>query len=159
VNALSTDPGLITRIEKGWMHVKVPVGSGCSACPNKAACTFSGPDRAYRTFRVHHAAGCQVGDRVLVHVPGAVLGVTALVMIALPVALLLAGYSLLVCCMRFTYATLLLWLTGITLWIGAMYGANQWMERSARFHERVRPVADIRRGAERVEELTAEGKE
>ncbi|MFQ6004465.1 MAG: SoxR reducing system RseC family protein [Woeseia sp.] len=139
----STDPGLITRIENGWMYVKVPVGLGCNACPTKSACTFSGPDRAYRTFRIRHIAGCQVGDRVLVQVPGRVLGITALVMIVLPVVMILAGYNLLVCCMRFPYATLLLWLIGTALWIAAIYGANYWMEHGIRFQERVWPVAEL----------------
>lgn len=145
MNELSTEPGLITRIEDGWMHVKVPVGLGCNACGNKSLCTFSGPERAYRTFRIKHIAGCEVGDRVLVHLPGSVLAITALVMIALPVAMILAGYGLLVCCLQFPYATLLLWLTGVVLWAAALYGANYWMERGVRFQERVRPVAELLR--------------
>lgn len=147
MSELSTDPGLIIRIENGWMYVKVPVGLGCNACPNKMACTFSGPDRAYRTFRIRHIAGCQVGDRVLVHVPARVLGLTALVMIVLPVVMILAGYKLLACCMQFPYAPLLLWLIGAALWMAALYGANYWIEHGVRFQERVRPVAELLREA------------
>jgi len=62
---LSSEPGLITCIEKEWMHVKVPVGNGCAACPNSSKCTFNGPDRAYRSFRIRRTADCQIGDRVL----------------------------------------------------------------------------------------------
>ncbi len=138
---LSPDPGLITSIEAGWMHIKVPVGHGCRACPNKTACTFSGPDRAYRTFRIRYVEGCQIGDRVLVIVPASAIGVAALVMLVLPVLMLFGGYVLLECCMEFPYATVLLWLAGIVLWFAAMYGANYWMEHAARFQERVQPVA------------------
>jgi positive regulator of sigma E activity len=157
VNELTTDPGLITRIENDWMFVKVPVGLGCSACANKSACTFSGPKRAYRTFRIRQIAGCQVGDRVLVHVPGAVLGITALVMIALPVALILVGNSLLVCCLKFPYATLLLWLVGAALWMAAMYGANYWIEHGVRFQDRIWPAAERLREAGESADSAKEG--
>jgi positive regulator of sigma E activity len=145
VSELSSDPGLITRIENGWMHVKVPVGLGCRACPNKTVCTFSGPDRAYRTFRIRHVEGCQTGDRVLVNVPISVLGVTALVMLGLPIVMILGGYGLLDCCVKFPNAMVLLWLAGAVMWLAAMYGANHWMEHSARFRERVQPVAELLR--------------
>ncbi len=125
------------------MYVKVPVGLGCRACPNKTLCTFSGPDRAYRTFRIRHIEGCRKGDRVLVNVPISVLGVTALVMLGLPIVMILGGHGLLDCCVQFSYATALLWLAGVALWFAAMYGVNHWMEHAARFQERVRPVADL----------------
>lgn len=145
MSASSSDPGLVTRVENGWMHVKVPVGLGYRACPNKTACTFSGPDRAYRTFRIRHVEGCRKGDRVLVSVPVLVLGVTALVMLGLPIVMVLGGYNLLVCCMLFPYATPLLWLAGVVLWLAAMHGANHWMEHAAQFQARVRPVAELLR--------------
>ena len=156
---LSTEPGLITRIEKGSMYVKVPVGLGCNVCPNKLSCTFSGPERAYRTFRVHHEEGCRVGDRVLVHVPGAVLGVTGLVFVGLPFLLVLGGYSLLSCCVQFPFAALFLWIIGIALWLAAMYGANAWIERGVQFRERVEPVAELLRRHERISDPTAESYE
>lgn len=156
MNPLSTEPGLITRIEKGNMYVKVPIGHGCSVCPNKMSCTFSGPERAYRTFRVYHEKGCRVGDRVLVHVPGAVLGVTGLVFVGLPFLLILGGYSLLTCCMQLPYATFFLWVLGISLWLGAMYGANAWIERGVQFRERIEPVEELRRRHERISNPTGE---
>jgi len=137
---LTTDPGLIIRIDKGWMYVKVPVGSGCGACAMKSQCTFSGPNSAYRTFRVRQVPDCRVGDRILVDVPSNVLGVTGLVLVVLPVALILAGYWLIQCCLQFPYATPLLWLTGIAVWLVAMFAANRWVDRSARFSERITTV-------------------
>lgn len=122
------------------MHVKVPVGGGCGGCPNKMSCNFTGPERAYRTFRIPVEEGCRVGDRVLVHVPGAVLGLTGLVLLGLPVVLLLGGYALLECCVRFPTATLLLWVAGIVIWLAAMYGTNKWIERGAQFRERIEKV-------------------
>jgi len=145
VSSWTTNLGLITRINDGWMEIKVSLLDKCSACANKSMCTFSGPENAYQTFRVPRVTNCRVGDRVLVQVPGTRLAMTALVMIALPLVLLLSGYALRDCCMRFPYATLLLALIGIALWIAAMYGANRWMERNIRFQERVYPVKDLMR--------------
>ncbi len=142
---LSTEPGLITRIDDSSMYVKVPVGLGCNACPNKMSCTFSGPERAYRTFRVHREPACRVGDRVLVHVPGAVLGVTGFVFVALPFLMILGGYGLWSCCLQFPYATILLWGVGISMWVAAMYGANIWIEHGVQFRERVEPIDEMRR--------------
>jgi positive regulator of sigma E activity len=159
MNTLSTEPGLIIRIEEGSMYVKVPVGLGCNACPNKSACTFSRPERAYRTFRLRYITGCHVGDRVLVHVPGAALAITALVLIVLPFVFILAGCGLLTCCVRFPHATIILWLVGVALWLAAMYGANLWMEHAVRFRERVRTVAELRRDSARVEGSTNGGQE
>lgn len=137
---LSENPGLVTRIENGWMHVKVPVGSGCGTCAVKSQCTFSGPNSAYRTFRVRQVPDCSVGDRILVEVPSSVLGVTGLVLVVLPAAMILAGYWLIQCCLQFPYATPLLWLAGITVWLAAMYAANRWVDRSARFREQITTV-------------------
>jgi positive regulator of sigma E activity len=137
---LSKNPGLVTRIENGWMHVKVPVGSGCGACAIKSQCTFSGPNSAYRTFRVRQVPDCRVGDRILVHVPANVLGVTGIVLVGLPVAMILAGYWLIQRYLQFPYATPLLWLAGIAIWLVAIFSANRWVDRSARFSERITPV-------------------
>ena len=141
----STDPGLIVAIDADVMRVKVPVGRGCGVCLNKTSCTFSGPERSYRTFQVRREEGCHVGDRVLVHVPGSVLGLSGLVFSILPFVLILVGYKLLDCCFGFPYATVVLWAAGVIVWLGAMYGANAWMERSVRFHERITPIADLLR--------------
>ena len=135
--SLSTDPGLVTRIDNGWMYIKVPVGSGCKACVRKSQCTFSGPKRAYRTFRVRQAPECRVGDRILVDVPSSAFTVAGIVLVMLPVLMILAGYWLLDNWLRFPYATPLLWLTGIASWLALMFAVNKWMERSARFNERV----------------------
>lgn len=34
--ALSTNPGLMPRIDNDWMYVKVPVGPGCNDQPRPA---------------------------------------------------------------------------------------------------------------------------
>lgn len=137
--ALSTNPGLVMRIDKGWMYVKVPVGSGCHACERKSQCTFSGPERGYRTFRVRQVPDCRVGDRILVDVPSSALTVAGIVLVLVPVLMILAGYWLLHAWLRFPYATPLLWLIGLAAWLALMFAVNKWMERSARFNERVTP--------------------
>jgi positive regulator of sigma E activity len=158
INPRNSEPGLITRIDEGSMYVKVPLGLGCKTCPNKSACTFSGPERAYRTFRVRRIQGCRVGDRVLVHESGATLAITWLVLVVLPLVLILAGYGLLTCCVQFPYATFVLWVIGVALWIAAMYAANLWVERGVHFRERVQPVTNLRHKSERIEKSRMEGR-
>ncbi len=137
---LSTNPGLVTKIDKGWMYVKVPVGSGCHACARKSQCTFSGPARAYRTFRIRQVPTCRVGDRVLVDVPSGALAVAGIVFVIVPVVMILTGYWLLDSWLPFPHVTPLLWLIGIATWLALMFAVNKWMERSARFNERVTPL-------------------
>ena len=135
--ALSNSPGLVTRIDKGWMYVKVPVGSGCHACARKTKCTFSGPRRAYRTFRIRQAPECSVGDRIRVDVPSGAMAVAGIVFVLVPAVMILAGYWLLNSWLRFPHAVPLLWLIGISAWLALLFAVNKWMERSARFSERV----------------------
>lgn len=139
---MSWQPGLITHIDEQAMSVKVRSDIDCAACPGKMACRFEGPDSAYRTLRVSHIEGCTVGDRVLVEEPASVLGVALLLVVALPVILMLSGYWLAAHWLRFPYATLLLWLTGITVWVGALSAANRWMSRAPRFQTAVRRSVD-----------------
>lgn len=137
--ALTTNPGLITRVDNDWMYVKVPVGSGCRACANRSQCSFSGPARAYRTFRVRQIPDCRVGDRIMVDVPSSALTVAAIVFVLVPVLMILAGYWLLNSWLQFPNAMPLLWILGLSAWMLLLFGVNKWMERSARFKERVTP--------------------
>lgn len=138
--ALSNSPGLITRMDRGWMYVKVPVGSGCHACVSKSQCTFSGPKRAYRTFRIRQAPECRVGDRIRVDVPSGAMAVAGIVFVLVPVVMILAGYWLLESWLRFPHSMPLLWLIGISAWLVLLFAVNKWMERSVRFSERVTPL-------------------
>jgi positive regulator of sigma E activity len=138
--ALSNSPGLITRINGDWMYVKVPVGSGCHACARKSQCTFSGPGRAYRTFRIRQAPECRVGDRILVDVPSGAMLVAGIVFILVPVVMMLFGYWALNSWLRFPHATTMLWLIGISAWLTLLFAVNKWMERSVRFTERITPL-------------------
>ena len=140
---MSWQPGLITHIDGEGMSVKVATGADCAVCPGKMACTFQGPDAAYRTLRVECIEGCAVGDRLLVEEPGSVLAVALLLIVALPVVLLLTGYSLLVCCLKFPYASLALWLSGAGVWMGGLYGANRWMTQAPRFQTKVRQPMSV----------------
>jgi positive regulator of sigma E activity len=138
---MSWEPGLITHIDDQGMSVKVRSGVDCAACPGKMACSFQGPDSAYRTLRVQLIDGCAVGDRLMVEEPASVLGVALLLVLALPLTLMLTGYWLAANLLRFPYAALILWLTGIAVWVGALYVANRWMSRSPRFQTAVRQPA------------------
>jgi len=93
---------------------------------------------------------------VLVHMPGTVLDVTGLVFVALPLDLNLSGHGLLTCCTQFPYTTLIHWVVGVALWLAAMYRSNNWIERGARFRERVQPTTVLRQKHERIEESISE---
>lgn len=140
---MSWQPGLITHIDDDGMSVKVPTGADCAACPGKSACTFQGPDSSYRTLRVQHLDGCAVGDRLMVDEPGSVLAVTLMVVVGLPVVLMLGGYALAECCVRFPYATLLLWVSGVALWAGGLVLVNRWMIRAPMFQTTIRRPAEL----------------
>ncbi len=135
---MTWQPGLITAIDGDEMSVKVPTGADCAACHGKTGCHFGGPASAYKTLRVPRVEGCGVGDRLLVEEPGSALAVTFVVMIVLPLGLVLAGYGLSKCCMRFDYATLLLSILGVAIWVAGLYAANRWMTASPRFQPNVR---------------------
>ncbi len=136
-----TERGIITQIEGDWMEVKVPTGVGCGHCSEGSGCTFRGPDSAYRTFRVRREAGYSAGDQVRLDEPGSSLAMTVLVLLLLPIVLIIAGYLLLECCVRLPYATVVFWVFGVALWGLALYGANCWMSRAARFQPKLRPVS------------------
>lgn len=153
---MTSQPGLITDIDGDEMSVKVATGADCAACPGKTACSFRGPESAYRTLRVPRLEGCVAGDRLLVEESGSVLAVTFVVMIILPIGLVLAGYALSTCCMRFDYATLMLAILGIAIWVGGLYVANRWMTSSPRFQPVVRRPGTLGDHANRSDSGTEE---
>lgn len=140
---MSWQPGMVVRIGGNRMSVKVPTGADCVACHSKMACTFQGPESAYKTLEVPRLADCSVGDRVLVEEPASILLVALVVLLVLPVALLLGGYALAGCCVQFRYAILVLSLGGISLWCLGLYAANRWLSEAKRFQPRVRHCAAI----------------
>lgn len=135
---MSWQAGLITHIDDEGMSVKVPSGAECAACPGKMACNFQGPESAYRTLRVPRLERCAVGDRVLVEESGSVLALALVVFVALPIALMLAGYALAQCCVQFRFGAAAIWIAGATLWGLGLYLANRWTSRAARFQSAVR---------------------
>lgn len=143
---MTWQPGLITAIDGDEMAVKVPTGADCAACHGKTACHFGGPASAYKTLRVARLEDCGVGDRLLVEEPGSVLALAIVVMIGLPLGLVLAGYVLWTCCMRFDYATLLLSILGVAIWLAALYAVNRWITSSPRFQPKVRRPHTARDG-------------
>ena len=77
--------------------------------------------------------------------PGGALTVASIVLVVVPVVMILGGYWLLRSWLRFPYATPLLWLTGLAAWLVLMFVVNKWMQRSARFNERVTQLGGPRR--------------
>ena len=81
-----------------------------------------------------------MGQRVNVDEPPTTLAPAALALVALPLALIVLGRTLLECCVHFRFATATVWLVGIGVWIAALYGTNLWMSRAALFRATIRPA-------------------
>lgn len=135
---MSWYPGLITRVGSDWMEVKVPTGDDCTVCPVRTACSFEGPKKAYRIFRMGRQKDYVVGDRVEVEEPASVLAVAALVIIAVPIVLLVLGYELTVWIDKASQFPVLAWVAGISIWAVVLFLANRWVSRSRRFQTRIR---------------------
>jgi len=120
------------------MEVKVPTGDDCTVCPVKTACSFEGPKKAYRVFRVQRQNDYAVGDRVEIEEPGSVLAVAALVIIFVPIVLMASGYGLLAWIDIRSQSPVLPWVAGIGIWLVVLFLANRWVSQSRRFQTRVR---------------------
>lgn len=138
---MSWYPGLITRVDNDWMEVKVPTGDDCTVCPVRTACSFEGPKKAYRIYRVGRQDDYAVGDRVEVEEPASVLTVAFLVIAVVPLILLVLGYELTVWIDAASRSPVLMWLAGIAAWFALLILANRWVSRSPRFQTRIRGAA------------------
>lgn len=143
---MSWYPGLITGVGNDWMEVKVPTGDDCTVCPVRTACSFEGPKKAYRVFRVRRQSDYAVGDRVEVEEPASVLAVAFLAIVVVPVILLVLGYELTVWIDRASESPVLMWIAGIAAWFAVLVLANRWVSRSPRFQTRIRGGATGRPG-------------
>lgn len=135
---MSWSPGLITRVDSEWMEVKVPTGEDCTVCPAKSACSFEGPKKAYRVFKVPRQGDYAEGDRVDVEDPPSVLAVAFAAFVVAPVLLLALGFELMTRFDKLAHWPVVVWTAGIVVWLAVIVLANRWVSRATRFQTRIR---------------------
>ena len=135
---MSWSPGLITHVGNDWMEVRVPTGDDCTVCPAKSACSFEGPKKAYRDFRVARGAGLVPGDRVEVEEPASVLAVAFVAFVAAPAILLAFGFGLAARIDNLAHWPILTSTAGVAAWLLIIVLAERWVSRSRRFQARIR---------------------
>jgi positive regulator of sigma E activity len=89
---MAKDIGKVTNIKDEWIDIKIPTGSGCTACHSKASCSFLGPDSAYRHVKIPYQSGIEIGDRVTLGTAESAQNISAFIIFGLPILLILAGY-------------------------------------------------------------------
>lgn len=91
---MAKEVGKVSKIENGWMEVKVPTGNACALCQGKSTCTFSGPDSAYRQFKLPARSDIHEGDRLTLEIRDAAGNLSAFIIFGSPLVLFLACYLL-----------------------------------------------------------------
>jgi positive regulator of sigma E activity len=139
---MARETGKVTQIENGWMEVKVPTGNGCALCKGKSACTFRGPDSAYRHFKLPHQPGIQEGNRVSLEIRDAAQNLSAFILFGSPVILFLASYLLINYYFRIPNSEI--WSVAVT---AVLYGitlflSNRWLSRLPMFQPRLTGVGN-----------------
>lgn len=134
---MAKEIGKVTKIEEGWMEVKVPTGRGCASCLGKSACTFSGPDSAYRHFKLPYQPGIQEGNQVTLKIREAAQNLSAVIIFGSPIILFPASYLFVHNYLQIPNSEI--WsvvvsaiLYGITLTL-----SNRWFSHSPMFQPRV----------------------
>jgi len=87
---MSTEQGTITKLYENKAWVKVRRSSMCSACNCKSACSTLGGEDIMEAEAIN-SANAQVGDRVLLKIPGKALWKISFVLYMIPVIFLIAG--------------------------------------------------------------------
>ncbi len=134
---MAIEKGLVTEIRDGLMEVRVPRAEGCSACAARNACTFVGPDSAYRRVRLAHRTGIAVGDLLSLEFSDAARNLSALILFGSPI-LFVAGGVLVAQYVQFAYAEVVAVLAGVVLYGLTLILANRWVSRVRAFQPRVR---------------------
>lgn len=88
---MAKEAGKVTKIDRGWIEVKIPTGKDCGFCSSKLNCSFQGPDSAYRVQQVPYQSGIDVGDRLTLEIRESAQNISAVVLFGLPIILVLVG--------------------------------------------------------------------
>jgi positive regulator of sigma E activity len=134
---MAREIGKVTIIENGWMEVKVPTGRGCTSCLGKSACTFSGPDSAYRNFKIPFQNGIQEGDRVTLEIRESAQNLSALIIFGSPVILFPVSYLLIDKVFQISNSEI--WSVVVTaiLYVVTLILSNRWFSQSPTFQPRI----------------------
>jgi len=126
---MAKETGKIVAIELGRMKVKMPTGEGCEMCGLKKACTYQGPDSAYRFFEVSHVKGAEVGDLATVETNNNAQNISALIVFGSPIILFAITYMLLHGLFHLSYSEI--WSTVVTmvLYVVALIYGNRLVDR------------------------------
>lgn len=134
---MARETGKVTIIENGWMEVKVPTGKGCTFCGGKSACTFSGPDSAYRNFKLPYQSGIQEGTRITLEIRESAQTISALIIFGSPVILFLASYLLINNYFRIPNSEIWSVLATFVFYGITLFLSNRWLTRLSMFQPRV----------------------
>jgi len=150
---MARETGKVTIIKNGWMEVKVPTGKGCAFCGGKAACTFSGPDSAYRNFKLLYQSGIQEGSRITLEIRESAQTISALIIFGSPIILFLASYLLLNNYFRIPNSEIWSVLVTVVSYGITLFLSNRWLTRLPMFQPRIIGIENSGNGAS-LEEIS-----
>ncbi len=142
---MAKEIGKVTKIDNSWMDIKVPSNKGCSSCGLKSACTFSGPDDAYRHFMVPFQTDIKEGDLVKLVVSDAAQNLSALIIFGSPTLLFFLSYLLINNYIQASNSEVWSVLITIVLYGIVLVLSNHWLSRLSFFQPKVTGVEKYKR--------------
>ena len=134
---MAQEVGKVTKIEDGWLHVQIPTGEGCTSCGAKTACSFKGPESAYRSMKIPYRNGITAGNLVKLEIPDWSQNLATLIVFVLPIFLILGSYLLANYYFRIPNSEIWGILAGFVLYVAALYFFNRVLSKSPSFSPRV----------------------
>ncbi len=127
---MGQETGKVIRIENQQATVQMRSSEQCHVCAAKSACSFNGPESAYRYMTVPLQKGIREGDVVSLEYRGRSRIFSALIVFLLPILLILAGYFLTDYFFRTANSGMWGAIGGFLLSVPVLYGLNRLLERS-----------------------------
>ncbi|MFQ5583222.1 MAG: SoxR reducing system RseC family protein, partial [Calditrichia bacterium] len=124
---MAQDIGKVTKIENDWMYVKVPVSEGCTSCGLKSACTFTGPDSAYRYFKLPIRPDVSEGDRVKLEIRESAQNISALILFGSPILIFIVSYLLISKIFQISHSEVWSVIATIVLYGITLVISNRWL--------------------------------
>jgi positive regulator of sigma E activity len=134
---MAKEIGKVIKIEDSWMYIKVPTAVGCASCGLKSACTFSGPDSAYRNFKLPYKSGIKEGNQVTLEIQESAQTISALIIFGSPIILFLASYLIIEHYLRIPNSEIWSVLTTIILYGIALIFSNRWLRTLTIFQPKI----------------------
>lgn len=134
---MAKEIGKVTKIDNSWMDIKVPSNNGCDKCGLKSACTFSGPDDAYRHFKVPYQPGVEEGNLVKMEILEAAKNISTLIIFGSPILLFFISYFLINNYFRTSGSEVWSVLVTIVLYGIILVLSNHWLSRLSLFQPKI----------------------